>query len=259
MVDAPSVQSFEVRIDKLWKNHPITNYFTAPPLLWTVSPLDACAQSQNNAQDRAGTSDKRQECLILARKGPIRLRTCKNVITICLFVPWLSLVSAAGISSHRRSQRVTAPKFIYSKLANSPTVQVWLQRRRMQNSTNPIMPKSSSSATLPSLRLPSLASCSKPSFSVNATFFRSHFLHLFSFLGRLPNDTLKARLFFFVNCLPQYSQSGCKRNFPMACHKQASQMTASQTTRQTVAPHRGASIIIKPGFPAYVRRAPDVI
>ena len=55
VVDAPSVQSFEVRIDKLWKNHPIKNDFTAPPLLWTVSPLDACAQSQNNAQDRAGT------------------------------------------------------------------------------------------------------------------------------------------------------------------------------------------------------------
>ena len=55
VVHAPSVQSFEVRIDKLWKNHPIKNDITAPPLLWTVSPLDACAQSQNNAQDRAGT------------------------------------------------------------------------------------------------------------------------------------------------------------------------------------------------------------
>ena len=31
------------------------NDFTAPPLLWPVQPLDACAQSQNNAQDRAGT------------------------------------------------------------------------------------------------------------------------------------------------------------------------------------------------------------
>ena len=31
------------------------NDFTAPPLLWTVSPLDARAQSQNNAQDSAGT------------------------------------------------------------------------------------------------------------------------------------------------------------------------------------------------------------
>ena len=40
VVDASSVQSFEVKIDKLWKNHPIKNYFTAPPLLWTVSPLE---------------------------------------------------------------------------------------------------------------------------------------------------------------------------------------------------------------------------
>ena len=37
VVDAPSVQSFEVRIDKQWKNHPIKNYFTVPPLLWTVT------------------------------------------------------------------------------------------------------------------------------------------------------------------------------------------------------------------------------
>ena len=74
MVDAPSIQSFEVKIDKLWKNHPIKNYFTPPPLLWTVSPLNTCAQSQNNAQDRAGT--KKRECLIQARKGPVR--TCKN-------------------------------------------------------------------------------------------------------------------------------------------------------------------------------------
>ena len=55
VVDAPSVQSFEGRLDKLWKNHPIKNDFTAPPQLWTVSPLDACAQSQINDQDRAGT------------------------------------------------------------------------------------------------------------------------------------------------------------------------------------------------------------
>ena len=55
VVDAPSVQAFEVKIDKLWKIHPIKNYFTAPPLLWTVSPFDACAQSQNIVQDRAGT------------------------------------------------------------------------------------------------------------------------------------------------------------------------------------------------------------
>ena len=98
-----------------------------------------------------------------------------------------------------------------------------------------------------------LASCSNPSCSVNLTFFRSHFLHLFSLLGPLPNNTLKARLFFFENSFPQYSQSGRKRNFPMAS-------TASQTARvhvrQTVAPHRGAFIIINPGFPAYVRRAP---
>ena len=41
VVDAPSVQSSEVKIDKLWKNHRIKNDFTAPPLIWTVSPLDA--------------------------------------------------------------------------------------------------------------------------------------------------------------------------------------------------------------------------
>ena len=35
------------------------NDFTAPPLLWTVSPLDACAQSQNNVQDRAGTRGRK--------------------------------------------------------------------------------------------------------------------------------------------------------------------------------------------------------
>ena len=37
------------------KTNYIINDFTAPPQLGTVSPLDACAQSQNNDQDRAGT------------------------------------------------------------------------------------------------------------------------------------------------------------------------------------------------------------
>ena len=37
VVDALSVQSFEVKIYKLWKNHPIKYDFTAPPLLWTVT------------------------------------------------------------------------------------------------------------------------------------------------------------------------------------------------------------------------------
>ena len=54
----PSVQSFdfEVKIDKLYMEKSSNkNVFTAPRLRWTVSPLDACAQSQNNAQNRTGT------------------------------------------------------------------------------------------------------------------------------------------------------------------------------------------------------------
>ena len=55
VVDAPSLQSSEVKIDGTMEKSSYQNYFTAPPLLWTVLPLDACAQSQNNAQDRAHT------------------------------------------------------------------------------------------------------------------------------------------------------------------------------------------------------------
>ena len=59
MVDR-SVQSFEVKNDKLWKNHPM-KIFTALPLLWIVSPLDECTQSENNAQDRAGTRGRNSD------------------------------------------------------------------------------------------------------------------------------------------------------------------------------------------------------
>ena len=48
------------------------NYFTAAPLLWSVSPLDACAVSKQCSRQ---SWHKRQECLILAKKGPVR--TCK--------------------------------------------------------------------------------------------------------------------------------------------------------------------------------------
>ena len=72
-VDAPSIQSFEVKMNKLWKNHPIQNEFTAPPLLWTVSPLDACAQFQKNAQDRAGTIGRN------ALPNTSQKRICKNL------------------------------------------------------------------------------------------------------------------------------------------------------------------------------------
>jgi len=37
------------------ERHPIKTDVTAPPLLWTVSPFYACAQSQHNIEDRAGT------------------------------------------------------------------------------------------------------------------------------------------------------------------------------------------------------------
>ena len=52
VVDAPSVQSFEAKIDKLWKNHPI-KMILLHHLYY--EPLDACAQSQNIAQDTPGT------------------------------------------------------------------------------------------------------------------------------------------------------------------------------------------------------------
>ena len=46
VVGAPSVQSFETKIDKLWQNHPIKLDYTAPPLSW--KPSDACAQSEQS-------------------------------------------------------------------------------------------------------------------------------------------------------------------------------------------------------------------
>ena len=40
------------------EKHPIQTDVTAPPLLWTVSSSYACAQSQHNIKDRAGTRGK---------------------------------------------------------------------------------------------------------------------------------------------------------------------------------------------------------
>ena len=52
VVGAPSVQSFERKIDKLWQNHPIKLDYTAPPL--SLKPSDACAQSELTINARAG-------------------------------------------------------------------------------------------------------------------------------------------------------------------------------------------------------------
>ena len=52
VVGAPSVQSFERKIDKLWQNHPIKLDYTAPPLSW--KPSGACAQSELTINARAG-------------------------------------------------------------------------------------------------------------------------------------------------------------------------------------------------------------
>ena len=70
VVDAPSVQLFEVKIYKLWKNHPIQNNFTVPPLVWTVSPSDAYAVSKQCSRQ---SWHKRQECLIQARKESVKM------------------------------------------------------------------------------------------------------------------------------------------------------------------------------------------
>ena len=69
VVDAPSVHLLVEKLNKLWENHPIKTDFTSPPLLWTGSPSDACAMSQNNAQDRAGK-----------RGRTCKKRTCKNLL-----------------------------------------------------------------------------------------------------------------------------------------------------------------------------------
>ena len=53
VVEAPSVQSFEGKLDKLWKNHPIKLDYTTSPLLWNNSS-DACAPYSLTTNIRAG-------------------------------------------------------------------------------------------------------------------------------------------------------------------------------------------------------------
>ena len=55
---------------------PYKNDFTAPPLLWTVSPLDACAQSHNMITTIKTELAQEAGMPKSARKGPVR--TCKN-------------------------------------------------------------------------------------------------------------------------------------------------------------------------------------
>ena len=43
VIEAPSIQSFEGNIDKLWRSHPIKLDYTAPPLSWKLS--DTCTKS----------------------------------------------------------------------------------------------------------------------------------------------------------------------------------------------------------------------
>ena len=77
VVDAPSVQSFEVRSAKLWKNHPIIFFYC------TTSTMDCVTfRRMRTASKQCSRQSwhKRQECLILARKGPVRIIIQKHAI-----------------------------------------------------------------------------------------------------------------------------------------------------------------------------------
>ena len=69
VVDAPSLQSFGGKLDKLWKNHPIKNdFYCSTSTMNCVTFRRMCSVSKQCSRQ---SKHKRHENLIQAREGPV--------------------------------------------------------------------------------------------------------------------------------------------------------------------------------------------